>query len=232
MTEERAPTLRALSGLWCAATIGVVTLIDVFHMVSLHATDRSGRKRESRFLSAACLAAGAIALASCSNPMQTGSEKSEERQLAMKPDEVLRQMYDLYQKTVDHLGQPGWDPVPVDGNADGQIPEGCPLSDGTKGVQYSTSLRGPGQRDPLAAAENVATFWRSRGLRTEAQVPDNPKNPRMIAEGDSDAIGAQYMVDGVRASMTLITTCVPGDEKRLHEKVVQNRSASPLPPSE
>ncbi|WP_157887570.1 hypothetical protein [Frondihabitans sp. PAMC 28766] len=54
----------------------------------------------------------------------------------------------------------------------------------------------------------------------------------MIAEGDSDAIGVEYMVDGVRASMTLITTCVAGDEKRLHEKVVQNRSASPLPPSE
>lgn len=152
----------------------------------------------------------------------------------MTPAQAIDGMYELYAKTVAHLEQDGWDAAPEDGNVDGQIPKPCVLADGSRGVQYSIDLLGPGQAEPLAAAKFIASFWKSVGLTAQAAVPSNPKNPMMIANGISSSVDAQYTVSQEGASLSLVSACVAGDEEALHEKVVQNRerSAGATPPTE
>ena len=155
----------------------------------------------------------------------------------MTPEQAVDGMYRFYNETVAHLAQDGWEPIPSDGNVEGQIPEPCALDDGSEGVRYSAGFLGPGQADPLEAAKALATYWEGLGLKAEALVPANPKNPRMIANGVNSSINAQYMVRKEGASLSFVSGCAEGNEKALHDKVVQNRERSagatpaPTPPT-
>lgn len=141
----------------------------------------------------------------------------------MTPSGAVDGIYIFYRDTVKGLDESGWDPVPADGNVDGQIPEGCRLTDGSPGVKYSILLGGPGQASPLDAARRVQSIWSALGYEAEVKLPENPHDPQISTAAIDPTINAKFTVDTGHSWLSLVSGCVPGDESALSERVVEQR---------
>ncbi|GAA4684883.1 hypothetical protein GCM10025780_33930 [Frondihabitans cladoniiphilus] len=150
----------------------------------------------------------------------------------MTPEEAVASVFSLYSRTVSHLSESGWDAPPSDASVLGIPPQVCSLRDGKAGVKYSTVGLGPGHPDATSSAGNVAAFWKSIGLTTDLTKSANEKNDRITTDGASSALTAQYTVNGDRSSLSIVTSCVPGNADELTEGVQKHRdeqSATPTP---
>ncbi|GAA4684886.1 hypothetical protein [Frondihabitans cladoniiphilus] len=150
----------------------------------------------------------------------------------MTPAASVATLYDLYTKTTAHLGESGWEAPPVDATVLGVTPESCTLDDGSEGVTYDGGGLGPGHVDAVAAAENVQSYWKSLGLEATVAKSSNPKNDRITVTGVDVKLNAQYVVNGDRAFISIVTTCVPGDSEKLGDAVEKHRdeqSTTPTP---
>lgn len=131
--------------------------------------------RVARSSAVAVSAVAALLLVGCCR-----SESPQRRTVTGQstPAAAVESTYAFYEETVKSLGEAGWQSRSSDGNVDGQIPEGCRLTDGSPGVKYTILLGGPGQASPLEAARRVQSIWSAMGYKAEVKVRENPHDRR------------------------------------------------------